>query len=122
VAISPGDFQAYLDANQQELDPLEGVWISSGPNLHSIGIMKNKAKPGRDLVGFILESGNPVWPFGAKKMAIRRGVKPGTYGVTYYLDDFEPCGISLILGQKRVFVITIQKMDTDDAIILYSKK
>lgn len=122
VAISPGAFQAYLDANQLKLDPLEGIWISPGSNPHSLGIMKNQSKPGRDFVGFMLDSGNPAWPFGAKKMDIRRGVKPGSYGVTYYLDDFEPCGISLILGQKRAFVITIQKSAAQDTIIVYSKK
>jgi len=122
VATSPTAFQAYLHANHQELDPVEGVWTSPGSNPHSVGIMKDKSKPGREFVGFILESANPAWPVGAKKMELRRGVRPGSYALTYYLDDFEPCGISLVLGQKRTFVITVRRGDADDLIFVYSKK
>lgn len=122
VSISPQDFQAYLEKNQQGLDPIEGIWISAGPVPHAIGIMKDKSMPGRDFVGFILNSANPVWPVGAKKMDIRRGVRPGNYVVRYYLDDFEPYGMSLILGQKRVIIFNIQKADGEEMVFAYSKK
>jgi hypothetical protein len=122
VAISPNEFQAYLDAHQRDLDPIEGIWILGGLNPHAIGIMKSNSKPGRDFVGFILNSQNPVWRFGSKKMDIRRGLKAGSYILTYYLDDFEPCEVSFILGQNRAFMFTIRRTEADDTIIIYSKR
>src|SRR5882724_9376397 len=55
VAIPENEFQAHLAANRQNLDPIEGVWFSGGQNPHSIGIVKNSSKPGRDFIGFILD-------------------------------------------------------------------
>jgi hypothetical protein len=114
VTISNNKFQTYLDANRPNLDPIEGAWFSDGPNPHLIGIMKNNSKPGRDFIGFILDSKNPDWPTGFKKIEIRRGPQPGSYVITYYLDDFAPREIPIILGRKKTFSVVIQKSDDEE--------
>jgi hypothetical protein len=121
VPVSEKEFRAYLATNAQKLDPIEGVWFSSGFVLHTIGIMKNDSVVGREFVGFILDSKNPVWPAGTKRIDIRRGLEPGSYILTYYLDDFEPRETSIILGNKRSFKINVPQ-DEEDRFITYTKE
>ncbi len=121
VAMSRNEFQSYLAANQQNLDPIEGIWFSSGLSPIEIGIKKDHSRPGRDFVGFILESRNPVWPKGAKKMDIRRGSKPGSYMLNYYFNDFDHAEISLLLSDKRRFTFDYQK-GPDDTFVTYVKE
>jgi hypothetical protein len=121
VTLSNKTFQTYLDANRPNLDPIEGAWFSDGPNPHLIGIMKNNAKPGRDFIGFILDSKNQDWPAGFKKIDIRRGLEPGSYVLTYYLDDFASREIPIILGRKKAFSFVIQKSDDEESVITYVK-
>jgi len=123
VAISGEKFQAYLDANRKNLDPIEGVWFSGGIDgltPHTIGIIKDKSKTGRDFVGFMLNSENPAWPAGMKKMDIRRGLQPGSYILTYYMDDFAPREVPIILGGKSSFTFNLPK-DEEDRFITYRK-
>lgn len=123
VAISKREFQAYLDANRQNLDPIEGVWFSGGSiSPHSLGIMRNKSKAGREFVGIILDATNPVWQTGTKKIDIHRGLQTGSYILTYYLDDFAWREIPIILGHKKQFAFTVQNADGEDTIIAYTKK
>ena len=119
--MSRKQFQSYLEANQKNLDPIEGIWYSSGLGAHEVGIMKEHSRPGRDFVGFILNSRNPVWPVGAKKMDIRHGLKPGSYVLDYYLNDFEHIQISMILDNKRRFTFDYQK-GPEDTLITYVKE
>ncbi len=121
VTISNEKFRTYLDANRPNLDPIEGIWYSDGSNPHSIGIMKDNLKPGRDFIGFILDSKNPGWPMGFKKIDIRRGLNPGSYVLNYYLDDFASREIPIILGQKKTFSLVIQKSDDEENVITYVK-
>ena len=78
ITISEGEFAAYLKANQRSLDPIEGIWNTFGRVPHRIGIMRDTSKPGRDFVGFILDTENPTWRDGYKKIDIRaRTHNPG---------------------------------------------
>jgi hypothetical protein len=122
IAISKKEFQTYFDANRQKLDPIEGIWFSTGAiSPHSLGIMRNKSKSGREFIGVILDTINPAWPPGAKKLDIRRGLAPGSYVITYYLDDFAPREIPIILGQKKAFAFGIQNADGEENVITYTK-
>ncbi len=116
IPVTPIKFQAYLNTNRQNLDPIEGIWFSSEPSPHVIGIIKNNSKRGRDFVGFILNASNPIWNAGAKKIDIRRGSEPGSYVLTYYLEDFEPrkrwcfCAkakLSRLIFQKRTKIFSL---------------
>ena len=58
IPITRQGFAQYL-AHQQNLDPIEGVWDGTGTVPHRIGIMRDNSRPGRDFVGFILNSPDP---------------------------------------------------------------
>jgi len=120
IPVTKFKFQAYLDAHGRDLDPIEGIWFVDKPFPYSIAIMRNGAKPGREFVGFILHHYSPVWPPGTKRLDIRRGLEPGSYILTCYLDDFASREIPLILGQKTAFRINIPKEDEDN-FITYTK-
>jgi hypothetical protein len=119
--LSGRDFEGYLGAHQQTLDPIEGVWDGAGTNPNRIGIIRDRFKPGRDFVGFILNTGNPAWHDGYKKMDIKRGVQPGSYVLDYYLEDFTKVEATVILGRNRVFTLSMPTSDEDADFITYSK-
>jgi hypothetical protein len=122
IAISEGEFASYLKTNQRNLDPIEGVWNGYGPIPHRIGIMRNTSKLGRDFIGFILNTVNPTWHKGCKKIDIRRGTKPGTYIFDYYLDDFSERVTTVILGENATFTLAFPTSEEKTDLITYSKE
>jgi hypothetical protein len=121
VAISPQEFAVYLKTNQRNLDPVEGVWDAYGPVPHRIGIMRDTSKPGRDFVAFILGTGNLSWHNGYKKIDIQRGPQPGTYRLSYYLDNFSKRETTVILNQRTTFSLAIPTSDEETDVFVYSK-
>lgn len=121
IPISYEKFQAYLNANRKNLDPIEGIWFSGESSPHVIGVITDKSKRGRDFVGFILNANNPVWRAGTKKIDIRRGLAPGSYVLTYYLEDFERRQTLVLLGQKTEFTLDFPNAE-GDYFITYVKK
>jgi hypothetical protein len=122
VAISEDEFLAYLKKNEQMLDPIEGVWFADGQYKNRIGIMKNTSKPGRNFVGFVLNTEVPSWREGCKKIDIKRGMQRGTYSFNYYRDDFGLVATTVILGDAFKFMLIFQTADTDESeSIIYSK-
>lgn len=124
LPMSLKEFQTYLATNRQNLDSIEGIWFSSGLNglsPHTIGIMRNSSRPGRDFVGFILDTHNPIWHPGDKKIDIRRGLERGSYVFTYYLDDFARGEVPLHLNGKPTFSIDFQKGEEHN-LITYIKQ
>ena len=111
----------YLDAHRQNLDPIEGIWDGTGTVPHRIGIIRDTSRPGRDFVGFILDTANPAWREGYKKIDIQRGVQPGGYVLEYYLEDFTRKEITVILGQSRTFTLNMPTSDEDADIVTYTK-
>src|ERR1700690_666489 len=81
IAITEGQFQAYLEQNPQAVDPIEGVWCQNGQPQNRIGIIANRSKPGREFVAFVLGTACPSWRRGYKKMDITRGARPGAYNL-----------------------------------------
>jgi hypothetical protein len=122
VAITRRSFANYLDTHGQSLDPIEGVWDGAGTVPHRIGIMRDNSKPGRDFVGFILDTANPTWHEGYKKIDIKRGVQPGSYVMDYYLEDFNEKEITVILGQNAAFTLNMPISDEDADVVTYTKR
>ena len=84
--------------------------------------MRDTSKPGRDFVGFILNTENPTWREGYKKIDIRRGAQPGSYVLDYYLDNFSEKETTVILGQNLTFTLNMPISDEDADIITYTKR
>jgi hypothetical protein len=122
IPITREAFANYLDTHRQNLDPIEGVWDGTGTVPHRIGIMRDNSRPGRDFVGFILNTPDPTWHEGFKKIDIRRGKQPGSYIMDYYLDDFSEKEITVILGQNVAFTLNMPISDEDADIITYTKR
>jgi len=120
VTMSAEKFAAYLKTNAPSLDPIEGVWAGRGESSHWLGIVRDSSRPGRDFVGYILSAQNTSWRPGYKKMDIRRSSQPGVYFLTYYLDDFSRWELTFRLGDKKEFLLAIQRDDTGQ-LVIYSK-
>lgn len=124
IPVSEKQFQAYLDANRRTLDPIEGVWVCdemNGTRPYTVAIMKNHAKPGREFVGFILDSKNPLWKPGYKKMDIRHDPETGGYDFTFYFDDFARAEVPIYLHQRTKFSVDFQK-DEEHHLVTYTKQ
>jgi hypothetical protein len=121
IPVSEQGFANYLDTHRQNLDPIEGIWDGSGTVPHRIGIMRDHSRPGRDFVGFMLDTPDPTWREGYKKIDIQPGVQPGSYVLDYYLDNFSKKEITVILGQSRTFTLNMPTSDETADIITYSK-
>ena len=121
IPVSAAEFAAYLQTNQQRLDPIEGVWDGYEAGPIRIGIMRNTSQPGRDFVGFILNSGNPVWREGYKKIDIQSGLQPGSYIFSYYLNNFSRRETTVVLGQKTTFSLMVPTTEEKPDFITFSK-
>jgi len=120
-AVSESGFAHYLDTHRQTLDPIEGIWDGSGTVPHRIGIMRDHSTPGRDFVGFMLDSADPTWREGYKKIDIQRGIQPGSYVLAYYLDNFSKKEITVILGQRLTFTLNMPTSDEEAEFVTYTK-
>jgi hypothetical protein len=105
AALSEKDFLIYLQQNQATLDPIEGIWSDGSPD--RIGIIRDKSKPGRDFIAFMLNVQLPSWQKGYKKMDIARDSRPGAYALKYYLDDFGIAKTTMLLNHNRAFTFIV---------------
>jgi hypothetical protein len=121
IVGSEQGFINYLDTHRQNLEPIEGIWDGAGKVPHRIGIIRDTSKPGRDFVGFILDTANPAWRVDYKKIDIQRGVQPGSYVLDYYLDNFSKKEITVILGQSQTFTLNMPISDEEAEFVTYSK-
>ena len=101
VSLSENDFLIYLQKNSATLDPVEGIWSDGSPD--RIGIIRDKSKPGRDFIAFMLNVQLPTWQKGYKKMDIARDARPGAYSFKYYRDDFGMAKTTALLDHDRAF-------------------
>lgn len=111
VSVSEAELRAYCQTNGPNLDPIEGIWSGNDPAKSRIGIMKNKAKPRRDFIAFILSTENPTWHRGDKKMDLVRGERPGGYRGNYYLDDYQPALLAFIFPGPTAARFVIRPSD-----------
>ena len=121
LAISEPGFVKYLDTHRQNLDPIEGIWDGAETVPHRIGIVRDHSRPGRDFVGFMLDTADPTWREGYKKIDIQRGVQPGSYVLDYYLNNFSRKEITVILGQSLTFTLNMPTSDEDAEFVTYTK-
>jgi hypothetical protein len=105
VTISENDFLIYLQKNSATLDPIEGIWSDGSPD--RVGIMRDKSKPGRDFIAFMLNVELPSWQKGYKKMDIAHDARPGAYSFKYYRDDFGMAKTTALLDHDRMFTFII---------------
>jgi hypothetical protein len=113
TGFSENEFRAYLQRNKNSLDPIEGVWIIDGQYENRIGIVRNASRPGRDFVGFVLNSDQPAWREGYKLMDIVRGGQPGSYNLVFYLGDFSRVRTTVVLDHAAKFPLLIQTANED---------
>jgi len=121
VAITEQGFANYLKANQRNRDPIEGVWDGREGAPLRVGIVRNTSKPGRDFIGFILNTENPAWRKGYKKIDIKNGPEPGSYIFGYCFDDFSKRETTVVLGRKTTFTLAIPITDEQTPTITFSK-
>ena len=121
LPITEVELANYLHANPRLLDPIEGIWIAYGPVTHRIAITRNASKPGRDFIGFLLNTENPTWRAGYKKIDIKAGPKPGIYLFDYYLDDFSKRATTVILGKNATFTLNIPTSEEKADLITYAR-
>lgn len=109
IALSEEAFRAYLRANQQTLDPIEGIWLANDAMQSRVGIIRNNSWAGRDFVAFILRSANLSWRPGDKKLDIASGERPGVYRGIYYQDDYRRQGVAFTLrgAQTNMFAFPL---------------
>ena len=107
VALPEDELLAYFRTNGQSLDPIEGIWRGNDSVLSRVAIVKNSSKPGRDFIASILNTGNPTWQRGDRKMDIVRGERPGVYRGNYYFDDYrgKAVAFTLLIPPANRFVI-----------------
>jgi len=122
VAIPEQEFANYLKTNRQNLDPIEGVWNASGPVPQRIGIVRDNSKPGRGFVGFVINTTNPTWHKGYKKIDIQQGPRSGIYLFNYYSDNFSKRETTVILDRRTVFALAIPRDDEKADVIAFSKE
>ncbi len=117
VSLSENDFLTYLQKNSAALDSIEGIWSDGSPD--RIGIMRDKSKPGRDFIAFMLNVELPSWQKGYKKMDIARDARPGAYSFKYYRDDFGMAKTTAPLdhGHAFSFIINTEAGATEVAYI-----
>jgi hypothetical protein len=101
VALSENDFLIYLQKNQRTLDPIEGIWSDGSPD--RIGIMRDKSKPGRDFIAFMLNVQLPTWQKGYKIMDIAHTDRADGYSVKFYLPDFAVAKTTFLLDHGHAF-------------------
>src|ERR1700722_1294989 len=116
IGISENEFLAYLKRNRKSLDPIEGVWFADSQYGNRIAIMRNTSKPGRDFIGFILNTDQPAWRKGYKKIDIARGKQRVIYDFNFYLDDFNPVGTTVVLGNATEFTLLVQTADENKTV------
>lgn len=121
LPVTEAELASYFGTNPSHLDPIEGIWTAYGPVPHRIAILRNSSKPGRDFIGFILNTQNPTWRAGYKKIDIKSGPKPGIYLFDYYLDDFSKRGTTVILGKSATFTLSIPTSEEENDLITYAR-
>jgi hypothetical protein len=117
VALRDDELLAYFRTNGQALDPIEGIWTGNDPVQSRVAIVKNSSKPGRDFIAFILNTRNPTWRRGDRKMDIGRGERPGVYRGNYYLDDYQGKRVAFILPGKPANRFVLQLTEEKSPIV-----
>jgi hypothetical protein len=121
VSLSEDELRAYFRTNGQTLDPIEGIWFVNDAPQSRVAIMKNSSKPGRDFVAFILNTKNPSWRRGDKKMDIASGERQGVYRGDYYLDDYQGKRVAFTLRGTPASSFVLQ-MSEESYPIVFSRE
>jgi hypothetical protein len=121
LALLEQEFRTYLDTPTEPLDPIEGIWVVNDKLRSRVGIIRNNVRPGRDFIAFILNTSNPTWQPGDKKLELASGERPGVYRGLYCFDDYRRKAVAFTLMGARTNVF-ILPMPNDDPPIIFSKE
>ena len=105
--MTEANLKLYLQADR-DFDPLEGIWVTQDTSTNRVGIVKDTKKPGRTLIAFILNSTNPTWQPGDKKMDLANDNRPGVYRGSYYLDDYRQHSVAFRMRADSTNTFMIQ--------------
>ena len=112
IALAEAEVQAYFRDHQATLDPIEGIWLANDVVQTRVAIMRNTTWAGRDFIAFILNTTNPTWQRGDKKLDLARGERSGVYRGNFYFDDYRRKGVAFsLLGTRNIFIVPM----ADDA-------
>ena len=121
VGMSNEQMLAYLKSNEKTLDPLEGIWSGGDPVPNRVGIVRNTTRPGRDFIAFILDTKNPSWKIGSKKMDIRLGERAGVYRIDYYMDDYTKKAAVITFSGTSAGRMTVSLPD-DTGFVIFTRE
>jgi hypothetical protein len=121
VALSETELLTYFRTNQSALDTLEGIWQGNDAMRSRVGIVRNNSRPGRDFIAFILNTSNPTWQRGDKKLELASGERPGVYRGVYYFDDYRRKAVAFTLlgAQTNVFILP---MPDENPPVIFAKE
>jgi hypothetical protein len=117
IAVSEDELRTYLQDQQSTLDPIEGIWLVNDALRSRVGIMRNKARAGREFVTFMLATTNPTWRPGDKKLDLTRGERPGVYRGVYCFDDYRRKSVAFSLLGSRTNVFILPMPDENPPVI-----
>lgn len=117
LPLTEEEFAAYLRTQEEVLDPIEGVWSANDAMRSRVGIIRNQVRSGRDFVAFILNTQNPTWQRGDKKLELASGERPGVYRGVYYLDDYHRKGVAFSLMGARTNVFVLPMTEADQPVV-----
>jgi hypothetical protein len=111
VTLTEGELRAYFHTQAATLDPIEGIWLVNDVMQCRVGIMKNNSRAGRDFIAFILNTANPTWQHGDKKLDLASGERPGVYRGAHYLEDYRRLSVAFTLQGPRTNVFGFRLSD-----------
>lgn len=120
LTLTDEEFSTYLGSGAGR-DPIEGIWVANDVMQSRVGIIRNATKPGRDFVAFILNTQNPTWRQGDKKLDIASGERPGVYRGVYCFDDYrrKAVAFTLVGAKMNTFIL---RMADDEMPVVFVKE
>ncbi len=97
MALAEPDVRAYLDQNQRNLSPIEGIWTEA-KGQYRLGVLRKKDSPVPDrFVAVVLEAKHPMWEPGMVKATFDRTSASTMFSGTYRLGFHTDAGVTATL-------------------------
>ncbi|TYZ09674.1 hypothetical protein FY528_10575 [Hymenobacter lutimineralis] len=99
--------QAYFEANQTRLHPVEGFWTID--DAYQLAIVRRPTKPRNTFVGVVMEAKNPAWKPGMVKLTLRPA-GGGYYDLRYTAGDFSTDSTQAVLQANVLDVFRVGQL------------
>ena len=103
-------FKEYLDENEDELNPIEGIW-SSLDSRYAVGIVSANKESDLAFIGFILDTIEKDWQVGVVKFQIRKTAYEDAYGLRMLRKDQSAMGTTAMLRDEALLEIKFDHPD-----------